>query len=416
MATDQIFQQMERVRDKLQPWLNSFAVASNFVKKGEVERVGERDYRIPFKTRDAGRYGTQDTDGGARGRGNAMAGDKLISSFFSTRMNAEMTQKQKDATASKETATVSIFNDALKNMMGHFALQEDFSFHSDGTALMATPNAVTTTSGRTVYTMESNVGVQYVRRGQLPVIYSAAYAAIISTGLYVYSVDYNNKKVTMSGTVPGAASTDLLCFEGVSGTGSAPSWKKGLGYFINSSTSSTILGLSQSTEPEVQSNFINVNGVISWQAGMALLDMIDARRPQTSAKLMGLSNRSQRAQVMLQEIQVSRWDRGAKDKPIDLLPNIQMESFPFCGVDVKIDPQMDRSKVMFWDPAKWGRARMTDLHWVETSDGKRFFTLYAGDGSPANAEWFGLAMDEDWYCFDIATTGLLYGCTLPSNY
>ena len=54
MATNQIFQQMERVRPKLQPWLNSFPVASNFVEKGEVETIGERDYRIPFKHTRAG--------------------------------------------------------------------------------------------------------------------------------------------------------------------------------------------------------------------------------------------------------------------------------------------------------------------------------------------------------------------------
>lgn len=416
MATDQVFQQSERVRDKLQPWLNSFPVASNFVKKGEVETIGERDYRIPFKTRRAGRYGTMDKDGGAFGRGNAMAGDKLISSFFTTRMNFEMTQKQKDVTKNREVSLVSIFNDALKDGMEHYALQEDFSFHTDGTALMATPSAYTTSGGRSIYTMEANVGVQWVRRGQLPVIYASSYNSIRSTSLSVYSVDFNNKKVTMSGTVPSGASTDLFAFEGVSGTGSAPAWKKGLGYFINSSTSSTILGISQATEPEVQSNFINVNGVVSWQAGMAVLDLVDSRRPQSSAKLIGLANRSQRAQVMIQEMQISRWDRGKKDNPLDLLPNIQMQSFPFCGVDVMIDPQMDRSKMIFWDPTKWGRARLTDLHWHETSGGQRFFNLYGADGSPAASEWFALTMDEDWYCFDIASTALLYGLTLPSNY
>ena len=416
MATDQVFQQSEKVRPKLQPWLNSFAVASNLVEKGEVEQVGERDYRIPYKTQRAGRYGTMDKDGGAFGRGNAMTGDKMVSTAFTTRMNFEMTQKQKDVTKNKEIAIVSVFNDALKDGMDHYSLQEDFSFHGDGTAVMATVSAQTTTSSRTVYTMESNVGVQFVRRGQLPVIYATGYASIRSTSLYVYSVDVKNKKVTMSGTVPGAAATDILCFEGVTGTGSAPAWKKGLGYFINSSTSSTILGISQSTEPEVQSNFINVNGVISWQAGMALLDMIDDRRPQTSAKLIGLANRAQRAQIMIQEMQVSRWDRGTKDSPIDLLPKINMQSFPFCGVDVMIDPQMDRSKLIFWDPKMWGRARITNLHWHETSDGRRFFNLYGADGSPAAAEWFGLTMDEDWYCTDIGTTGLLYGLTLPSNY
>lgn len=417
MATDQLYQQSEVVRPKLQPWLNSFPVASNLVEKGEVERIGERDYRIPVKLQNAGRYGTMNKDGGAYGRGNAMAGDKMISTFFTTRMNAELTQLAKDATANKPIAIVSAFNDAVKGMMEHYHLQEDFSFHTDGTAVMATPSAYTTSGGNSIYTMEGNLKASWVRRGQLPVIYATAYGSIRTSSLYVKSIDFKTGKVTMNGTVPGGAATDIFCFEGVTGTGAAPAWKKGLGYFINSSTSSTILGLSQATEPEVQSNFINVAGTISWQAGMALLDMIDDRRPQTSSKLVGLCNRAQRAQIMIQEMQISRWDRKpGKENPIDLLPNIGMESFPFCGRDVMIDPQLDRSKLIFWDPKSWGKARLTDLHWVETSDGKRFYPLYSADGSPSAAEWFAMTLDEDWYCFDIATTGLLYGLTLPSNY
>jgi hypothetical protein len=416
MATNQLYQQMEKVRPTLQPWLNSFPVASNFVKETEVQWVGERDYRIPIKLTRAGRYGTVDTDGGAAGRGNAMGGDVLISSAFPTRMNFELTKKMKDATKRRDVAVASVLNDILKDGMEHMALQEDFSFHTDGTALIGTVSAVTTVSSRTVYTLDSNVGAKLIRRGQLPVIYATGYASIRSSSLYVYSVDYKNKKVTMSGTVPGAAATDLLCFEGVSSTGAAPTWKKGLGYFINSSTSSTILGVSQSTEPEMQSNFINVNGVVSWQAGMALLDQMDDRRPQVSHSVIGLSSRSQRAQIMIQEMQISRWDRGTSDKPIDMLPNIRMKSFPFCGVDMMIDPQLDNSKLIFWDPKFWGRARLSKLDWYETEGGQRFFNLYGGDGSPATAEWLGLMMEEDWYCFDIATTGLLYGLTLPTNY
>lgn len=416
MATDQLFQQSEVVRDKLQPWLNSFPVASNFITRGEVEQIGERDYRIPYKTQEAGRYGTMDKDGGAYGRGNAMKGDVMISSFFTTRMNFEMTQRKIDATKNKKVALVSVFNDALKGGMKHYALQEDFSFHTPGTALMATATAHTTSGGRSIYTMEANTGVQFVRRGQVPVVYSTGYAAQLATSLYVYAVDFNNKKVILSGTVPGAAATDLLAFEGVTGTGSAPAWKKGLFYFINSSTSSTILGISQATEPEVQSNSINVAGVIGWQAGMALLDMMDGRRPESTTGLIGLANRAQRAQIMLQEMQISKWDRGKKDDPIDVLPNIKMKSFPFCGQEVYIDPQMDRSKLVFWNPKMWGRARLTDLDWVQTLDGKRFYPLYGADGSPSAAQWFGLSMDEDWYCVDIATTGMLYGCTLPTSY
>ena len=214
----------------------------------------------------------------------------------------------------------------------------------------------------------------------------------------------------------GRRATDVLAFSGVTGTGAAPTWKKGLGYFINSSTSSTILGISQSTEPEVISNFINVNGVISFQAGNALLDMVDDRRPESSSKLIGLWNRAQRAQINILEMNISRWDRGSKDKPIDLLPSISMMSSPFCGVDMMIDPQMDRSKAIFWDPKMWGRARLKQLDWVETSGGQRFFTLYGSDGESCRDRMVRPGSARRLVLRRHRHDCLLYGLTLPSNY
>src|SRR6185436_900792 len=115
MATDTLFEQSEKVRPKLQEWLQSYAVASNFIKKSEVEQIGERDYRIPFLTQHGGRYGTFDPDGGDRGRGTSMKGGVMISTFFPTRMNFELTQLKMDATAEREIALKSAFKDAITN-------------------------------------------------------------------------------------------------------------------------------------------------------------------------------------------------------------------------------------------------------------------------------------------------------------
>ena len=415
MSTDTLFEQSERVRDKLQPWLQTYSVASNFIKKGEVEQVGERDYRIPFLTQNGLRYGTMNKDGGDYGRGTAMKGGLLISTFFTTRGNFELTQLKMDATANTAVAVKSAFKQAMMTGMPEYALQEDFSFHSDGTAVKATAVAVATVSGQTVYTMEANNGVQRVRRGDFPVIYDTTFGTVRSTTLYVAAIDYINKKVFMSGTVPGAAATDVLCYDGVTGTGAAPQWKKGMWYFLSSQTSGFLLQLNRATEPEAVTNFVNVNGPVNHLLGNLLLDYIDTRRPQSDSGLIGLCNRSQRAQIMNNEIQISRWDRGKKDELIDVLP-VRLPSFEFCGKTVYIDPQQDRSRIDFINPKLWGRARLTDLHWVTTPGGQRFFPLYGGSGAPAASIWFGLTMDEDFYSVDMGGQGSLLGCTLPTGY
>ena len=121
MSTDTLFEQSERVRDKLQPWLQTYSVASNFIKKGEVEQVGERDYRIPFLTQNGLRYGTMNKDGGDYGRGTAMKGGLLISTFFTTRGNFELTQLKMDATANTAVAVKSAFKQAMMTGMPEYA-------------------------------------------------------------------------------------------------------------------------------------------------------------------------------------------------------------------------------------------------------------------------------------------------------
>ena len=46
-------------------------VLSDFINKGEVELVGERDYRIPFKIIFGGRMGHYDNQLGDMGRGSS---------------------------------------------------------------------------------------------------------------------------------------------------------------------------------------------------------------------------------------------------------------------------------------------------------------------------------------------------------
>lgn len=415
MATDTLFEQSEKVRQHLQPWLQSAQVASNLFKAVEVEQVGERDFRAPFLTQHGMRYGTFDLDGGARGRGTSMKGDKQISTYFSTRGNFEITDLKAAVTAKKEVAIKSAFADALENGMDEYSIQEDYSFHGDGTAVAATATAQATVSGVTVYTLEANMGIQRLRRGAFPVIYDSAFVGVKTNQLYVAAIDYPNKKAIMSGLVPGAAATDVLCYDGVSGTGAAPAWKKGLYYSHQSATSGTVYQVNLATEPEARTNFVNVNGPLNHLFGNLLLDNMDQRRPGSSANVVGLSSWSQRAQIMNNEIQVSRWDRGANDKMLDLLP-VRLPSFEFCGVKVMIDPIQDRTRIDFVNPKKWGKAQLKPLDWYTNRAGQRFFTLFAGDGSPAATTWFGLELHEDFVNFDPGSEGMLYGCTAPTGY
>ncbi len=40
----------------------------------------------------------------------------------------------------------------------------------------------------------------------------------------------------------------------------------------------------------------------------------------------------------------------------------------------------------------------------------------AADGAPAAGTWFSIVSNEDWYCVDPGSNGVLYGCSIPTGY
>ncbi len=43
-TTDMLFQESERVRDKIEEWVNRFDTPANLIPKREVQKVSERDF------------------------------------------------------------------------------------------------------------------------------------------------------------------------------------------------------------------------------------------------------------------------------------------------------------------------------------------------------------------------------------
>jgi hypothetical protein len=175
MASNQLFQQSEVVRKKAFPlWMTAdFGVLSDFIEKGEVQRVGERDYRIPFQQTFGGIAGHYDPQGGDMGRGSSPTGNVLLQSFYSFRLNFEFDEMQIAATENKDVAIQNPFTKCVAEGMKEMNNIWDQVIHGSGTAFLAQATAFSNTSGATVYTMSNVFGVQLLRRGQLYNVYDS---------------------------------------------------------------------------------------------------------------------------------------------------------------------------------------------------------------------------------------------------
>jgi hypothetical protein len=422
VASNTIWQQSEVVRDKLFPvWMAAdFKVLTDFVEKGEVEIVGERDYRVPFKKTFGGRMGHYDNQLGDMGRGSSPTGDVMLQSFYSMRLNFEFDQLQIKATKNKKVSIQSPFLQCLADGFREFELLWDKVIHGSGTAQLAQANAHSSSTGVSVYTMTNAFGTQLLRRGQYYTIYDATLTTVKSAGvLYATQINTQARTMTLSGIVPGAAATDVICFEGVSGAN--PAGPRGLKYWVSNAQSGLTANIDRSVENQIIAKSADGTNGLAVEAVMALYDRILMDRGEVP-NLMGLAAPAQRAYAYSQMIAIQMaLIEGDKANVYDRLPKLKGKKFFMWGdVAHYIDIHQDATVVPYIVPSDWGRARLAPTDFFETpgksGENARFIQLMGASGGPAAGVWFGLTKDDDLYCINPGEQGLIYNLPLSTFY
>lgn len=410
-TTDQLFQESETIYPKLQAWVNRFDTPANLIPKRNVQMVSERDFRVPAVTDDPGREGTYDPNFGEIGRGQNMKGQVMISTFYPMRMAFELSQLSVDATASKSQAAQSTFSYTMKQAIPLFAAFQNRLFFTDGSPVLATATAQATVSSATQYTLDNVFGARRLRRGQFVAVYDSALTTLRGTSRITW-INYRDRKVRLADTISGAAATDLLCFEGVSGA--SPTGPQGLYYWNSSAQTGTTAGVNRANEPEIWANSISGSGGLNYILGLNLFHQMYERRGTASLEgLVGIAGMAQHAEAVGQVTNIQRIDiQGSTPEMKDLIPKVQTK-FPFAGVSHSVVPFQDASRLDWISPQEtWGTARLHDVKYFETG-GQRFFPIYGSAGSPAAGLWFALIANQNWFCANPGGNGFI--SALPIN-
>lgn len=423
MASDTLYAQSEKVAQLMPAWQDKpWNVATDLIdKRGKVEMIGERDYRVPFDVQIGGRAGTYNPDFGDLGRGSGPKGNYIISSYFPMRLNFELSHLQIKATRNRSVAMKNTFRDTVKNAMPEFMQYRDKWFHSDGTAVLATATAHSSGSGVSVYTLDTAFGAKRLRRGQYVSVYNAALTTQLTNAtLYITSLDTTARTVTLSGIVPGAGATDKITFEGVSGT--SPTGFKGLYYWHSTATSGTTGGINRATEPEIIVNAVDGSGGLTPQMMLLAYHRVADRRGEMADDMVGLASFAQHAaainnMLVIQTLDISR----GMPKSLDRLPTtMRNRSFELGGVPIWIDRHQANDRIDIFPPKVWGRTQLDKLRFYEATAGMegehRFFELRGGSGAPAAGLWFSWTLEEDWFCSNPGAAVVIHSLSLPTGY
>lgn len=406
-------------------WMEAdFNVLSDFIQKGEVEIVGERDYRIPFQQTFGGRGGHYDPQLGDMGRGSSPTGNVMLQSFFSWRLNFEFDLLQIKATTNKKIAIQNPFLNCIAKGMQELNLLWDKIIHGDGTAFLAQALAAggfSNATGVTVYTLTPDFGTQRLRRGQFYTVYDSGGTTIKSAGtLYAQAIDTQARTLTLSGIVPNAANGDRIAFEGVSGTN--PAGPRGLKYWINSAASGITAGIDRSLENQIRSKFVDGTNGYTTEVVMALYHRILKDRGVVANSLMGIVSVEQQAYAYSQMLAIQMdLIEGEKANVFDRLPKLKGKKFfMWGGVPQYVDIHTDATQASLIIPSDWGRARLAADGFYETP-GKsgpdaRFIQLMGTSGGPAAGVWFGLVRDADLYNINPGEQGVVTNLPLGQLY
>lgn len=428
MATPTLYQQSEKVRKVLARVFSEeeTGAAIDFWKKTEVERVGERDFRIPLQWTQGGRFGYSNLDMGDMGRGTAPTGDKLITTFITARMNFEMSMLSIQATSDKSIALKNVFKDCLSNAIPEMLRYLNRSLHTDGSTVLGTATATGTgPAGETTYTMETKFKTNRLRRGQYVNVYDTNLAAPKSASqLYIKNINWGTRVVTLSGVVPGAAATDKLCAEGVAGP--SPMGILGMYFYNSSAQSGYTLGINRAVEPEIIPSYVTASGGLLHEHGMLIYHKIIERKGKEPSDLMGIMPLAQQAKLYQDVLLIQNWDvsRGTGSNP-DRMPEFRNKNFcNFANMKHMIDPVQDNSRIDYVSPSQCGRVALPGIN-GESQDvdffqlpgsNQRFFHLTGASGGPAAGVWFGLVANFQTFMGDMSTGGVLEALDLPSLY
>jgi hypothetical protein len=421
MASNTLWQQSEIVRKQMFPiWQKvKFNVLYDFIAKGEVQKVGERDFLIPYKKTFGGRAGHYDPQLGDMGRGSSPTGDKMAQSFFNFKLAFEFDQLQIKATTNKGVAVQNPFLQCVADGYKELQLIWDQVIHGDGTATLAQASSHSSSSGVSVYTMTNAFGVQLLRRGQ----YYTVYDTTLATNKGTFRADQINtagRTLTLSGIVPSAAATDKICFEGVSGAN--PAGPRGLKYWISSAISGTTAGIDRSVENQIIAKRVDGTTGLSTEAVMALYHRLLMDRGEVANGLIGLAAPAQQAYAYTQMVAIQMaLISGEQAGVFDRGPAYKGKKFFMWGdVPHYVDIHQDATVVPYIVPSDFGRAQLAPDGFYETP-GKsgadaRFIQLYASSGAPAAGVWFALTKDEDIFNINPGEQGLIDTLPLSTFY
>lgn len=383
------------------------------IKKRDVEKISNRQMRAPLELRPGGSFQYFNPDGGDLGRGGGPTFDKAVITAVFVSENIEYTKLTQWSTDDERKAVTNGVRRLTATALDELRRQLDAQMMQDGTGVVGTISAVSTSGGVDTYTLGTDgFGARLVRYGQTVQVFDATLATLRGSGV-ITKWDVENKSIDVTPAIANAANTDKLVVNGISSPASLPALY-GVPYHHSNASAGTWLGFSRAATPEIRANRVNAGG-----AGLAL--PFPRLAMNKIGNRVGIDNTfkprawthpcQQQAYEEIGQL-VSIIQKMPKEESLNMYFGDGMQ---MAGTTLTPSFNWDKTRIDFVVDEVWGRGEILPIGFY-TTDGRRIFEIRGPSGGVATSEIFYMVCGMQTYVSNPAACAYIDTLAVPAGY
>lgn len=383
------------------------------IKKRDVEKISNRQMRIPLELRPGGSFQYFNPDGGDLGRGGGPTFDKAVLTCVFVSENIEYTKLTQWATDSDRKAITNGVRRLTATALDELRRQLDAQLMQDGTGVIGVVTSDTPAGGENVIVMTTDgFGARLMRFGQTVQVFDTTLATLRGSGVITF-LDVENKTIRVSPQIGGVVGTDKIVTNGISTPTSLPALY-GVPYHHSNASTGTWLGFSRSTTPEIRANRVNAaSAALTLPLPRLALNKIGNRIGiDSDFSPVAWMHPAQKAAYEEIGMLVSTIQKTTKDEGLNMYFGDNMQ---LAGAPVKSSYNWDKSRIDFVVDSVWGRGEILPIGFY-TTDGRNIFEIRGASGGVATAEIFYMVVGMQTFVSNPAACSYIDNLAVPSGY
>jgi len=383
------------------------------IKKRDVEKISNRQMRVPLELRPGGSFQYFNPDGGDLGRGGGPTFDKAVLNCVFVSENIEYTKLTQWSTDDDRKSITNGVRRLTATALDELRRQLDSQLMQAGDGVIGVVTTDTPAGGSNVITLTTDgFGARLMRFGQTVQVFDTTLATLRGSGV-ITALDVENKTISITPQIAAVAPTDKIVTNGITTPTSLPALY-GVPYHHSSASTGTWLGFSRATTPEIRANRVNA-------ASAALTLPLPRLAMNKIGNRVGQDNDFDPV-AWMHPAQIQAYEeigqllmtipKSAKDDSLNLYFGGKQT---LAGASVEKSYNWDKTRIDFVVDSVWGRAEILPIGFYKT-DGRNIFEIRGASGGVATAEIFYMVVGMQTFVNNPAACSYIDALAVPAGY